>query len=260
MPEKSGRKRTGNYRVLIVDDDPEIRLYVARELGEYYKFETAANGKEALKLLLTEHFDCVVSDVMMPEMDGLTLLRMIKTNSNISDVPVIMLTSKSDVQHRLEGLKKGADAYMAKPFSLEELHVTINNLVNNVLRLRGKQRDRVVDIQVEGNDEQLMDRIMKSINENMDNPEFNVDMLTREVGVSRAQLHRKLKDMTGIPTSEFIRNIRLEQAARLLCEQKLNIAQVSLEVGFSNQAHFSTVFKKHFGMSPSEYIVRKGGK
>ena len=94
----------------------------------------------------------------------------------------------------------------------------------------------------------------------MDNPEFNVDMLTREVGVSRAQLHRKLKDMTGIPTSEFIRNIRLEQAARLLCEQKLNIAQVSLEVGFSNQAHFSTVFKKHFGMSPSEYIVRKGGK
>lgn len=266
MPEKSGRKRTGNYRVLIVDDDPEIRLYVARELGEYYKFETAANGKEALKLLLTEHFDCVVSDVMMPEMDGLTLLRMIKTNSNISDVPVIMLTSKSDVQHRLEGLKKGADAYMAKPFSLEELHVTINNLVNNVLRLRGKfsgaqqQRDRVVDIQVEGYDEQLMDRIMKSINENMDNPEFNVDMLTREVGVSRAQLHRKLKDMTGIPTSEFIRNIRLEQAARLLCEQKLNIAQVSLEVGFSNQAHFSTVFKKHFGMSPSEYIVRKGGK
>jgi len=105
-----------------------------------------------------------------------------------------------------------------------------------------------------------MDRIMKSINKNLDNSDFNVDMLTKEVGISRAQLHRKLKDMTGIPTSEFIRNIRLEQAARLLKEQKLNIAQVAFEVGFSNQAHFSTVFKKHFGVSPSEFIQRNGEK
>ena len=266
MPDRKGRKSASNYKVLIVDDDPEIRLYVSRELGEYYKFEEAPNGKEALKLLLTDHFDCVITDVMMPEMDGFTLLRMIKTNANISDVPVIMLTSINDVQNRLEGLKKGADAYIAKPFSLEEIHVTINNLVNNVLRLKGKfsgaqqQKDKVVDIQVEGNDEQLMDRIMRSINKNLDNPDFNVDMLTKEVGISRAQLHRKLKDMTGIPTSEFIRNIRLEQAARLLKEQKLNIAQVAFEVGFANQAHFSTVFKKHFGVSPSEYVQRNGEK
>jgi len=217
-------------------------------------------------MLLTNPFDCVITDVMMPEMDGFTLLRMIKTNTNISYIPVIMLTSKNDVQNRLEGIKKGADAYIAKPFSLEEIHLTINNLVNNVLRLKGKfsgaqqQKDKVVDIQVDGNDEQLMDRIMKSINKNLDNSDFNVDMLTKEVGISRAQLHRKLKDMTGIPTSEFIRNIRLEQAARLLKEQKLNIAQVAFEVGFSNQAHFSTVFKKHFGVSPSEFIQRNGEK
>lgn len=262
--ERKSRRGTGGYRVLIVDDDAEIRQYVSRELGEHFKFAEAANGKEALQLLLTEHFDCVITDLMMPVMDGFTLLRMIKSNVNISDVPVIMLTSKADHQNRLDGLKKGADAYIPKPFSLEELHLTINNLVSNVLRLRGKfsgaqqQKDKVVDIQVEGNDEQLMDRIMKSINKNLDNADFNVDMLTREVGISRAQLHRKLKDMTGIPTSEFIRNIRLEQAARLLREQKLNIAQVAFEVGFANQAHFSTVFKKHFGISPSEYVQRHG--
>ncbi|MBM6993925.1 MAG: response regulator [Prevotella sp.] len=266
MLDKKGKKPTSTYRILMVDDDPEIRLYVCRELGEYYRFDEASDGKEALRMLLTDHYDCVITDVMMPEMDGFTLLRMIKTNINISDIPVIMLTSKNDVQNRLEGLKKGADAYIAKPFSLEEIHVTINNLVTNVLRLKGKftgaqqQKDKVIDIQVEGNDEQLMDRIMGSINKNLDNPDFNVDMLTKEVGISRAQLHRKLKDMTGIPTSEFIRNIRLEQAARLLKEQKLNIAQVAFEVGFANQAHFSTVFKKHFGMSPSEYVQRNGEK
>lgn len=261
--DKNGKKPTTNYHILIVDDDPEIRQYVSRELGEYYKFEGAADGKEALKMLLTEKFDCVISDVMMPEMDGLTLLRMIKTNSNISDIPVILLSSKSDVQNRLEGLKKGADAYIAKPFSLEEIHVTVNNLVSNMLRLKGKysgaqeQKDKVEEIHVVGNDEQLMDRIMKSINENLSNSEFSVEMLTKEVGISRAQLHRKLKELTGIPTSEFIRNIRLEQAARLLKEQKLNIAQVAFEVGFSNQAHFSTIFKRHFGVSPTEYIQQK---
>ncbi len=141
--------------------------------------------------------------------------------------------------------------------------MTVNNLVSNMLRLKGKysgaqeQKDKVEEIHVVGNDEQLMDRIMKSINENLSNSEFSVEMLTKEVGISRAQLHRKLKELTGIPTSEFIRNIRLEQAARLLKEQKLNIAQVAFEVGFSNQAHFSTIFKRHFGVSPTEYIQQK---
>ena len=108
--------------------------------------------------------------------------------------------------------------------------------------------------EVTGNDELLMERIMKSVNKNLSNSDFNVDMLTQEVGISRAQLHRKMKEMTGISTSEFIRNIRLEQAARLLREQKINITQVAYTVGFSNLAHFSTIFRKHFGISPSEYM------
>ena len=251
------------YRVLIVDDDVEIARYIQSELSHYYKFGLCHNGKEGMKELLTgEGYDLVVSDVMMPEMDGFTMLRLIKTNINISHIPVVMLTSKADVGNRLEGLERGADAFLAKPFDMEELHLTIDNLIQGRQRLKGKftgaqqQADKVEQPEVKGNDEQLMERIMKAINKNLSDSDFNVEMLTQEVGISRAQLHRKMKELTGISTSEFIRNIRLEQAARLLKEQKINVTQVAYTVGFSNLAHFSTIFRKHFGVAPSEYAAQ----
>ena len=262
---------TNRRRVLIVDDDTELANYIASELGRYYKFTISSNGREGLKVLLdsvadgtSPDYDIVISDVMMPEMDGFTMLRLIKTNMNISHIPVIMLTSKADVANRLEGLERGADAFLAKPFDMQELHMVIDNLIHNRQRLKGKfsgaqqQADKVEMPEVKGNDELLMERIMKAINKYLSDSDFNVDMLTREVGISRAQLHRKMKEMTGISTSEFIRNIRLEQAARLLKEQKINITQVAYTVGFSNLAHFSTIFRKHFGVSPSEYADREG--
>ena len=255
---------SSKYRVLIVDDDMEMARYVSTELGRYYQFGICLNGKEGLKELLTNEYDVVVSDVMMPEMDGFTMLRMIKTNINISHIPVIMLTSKADVANRLEGLERGADAFLAKPFDMEELHMVIENLVQSRLRLKGKysgaqqaQADKVEQPEVRGNDEVLMERIMKVINKNISDSDFNVERLTQEVGISRVQLHRKMKEMTGISTSEFIRNIRLEQAARLLKEQKINVTQVAYTVGFSNLAHFSTIFRKHFGVAPSEYAERE---
>ena len=208
------------------------------------------------------HYDLVISDVMMPEMDGITLLKRIKDNPNISQLPVIMLTSKAEVEHKLEGLKSGADAYIAKPFNMEELHIQIDNLIDNVRRLRGKfsgavsQEERVENIEVKGNDEALMERIMRSVNANMSNPDFNVDTLAADVGISRAQLHRKMKEMTGISTGKFLRNLRMEQAARLLREGKVNVSQVADRVGYTDLAHFSTAFKSHFGQSPSEYPAR----
>jgi len=245
-----------------VDDDQELANYIAGELGKYYKCSTCQNGREGLKELLTNEYDIVVSDVMMPEMDGFTMLRMIKTNINISHIPVIMLTSKADIANRLEGLERGADAFLAKPFDMEELRMNIENLIHNRQRLKGKfsgaqlQADKVEQVEVKGNDEILMERIMKVVNKHLNNSDFNVDMLTQEVGISRAQLHRKMKEMTGISTSEFIRNIRLEQAARLLKEQKINVTQVAYAVGFGNLAHFSTIFRRHFGISPTEYAER----
>ena len=258
--QRSGASK--NSKILLVDDDIEICRYIKTELSDWYRFVICNNGKEALKQLLTDDFDLVVSDVVMPEMDGITLLRNIKGNANISHVPVIMLTSKSEISDRLEGIKLGADAYLAKPFSLEELHLTVDNLIDNVRRLKGKfsgalkQDGKVEKIEVKGYDEELMERIMKVVNENLSDSDFNVEKMCDEVGVSRTQLHRKLKEMTGVPTSEFLRNIRLNEAARLIRERKINITQVSYMVGFANNSHFSTAFKKYFGMSPSEYAAK----
>lgn len=263
---ESTSKRTQasrNFNILIVDDDAEIAHYIKTELSDWYRFEHASNGKEGLKMLLTGKYDLVISDVMMPEMDGVTMLKKIKGNSNVSDIPVILLTSKSEVENRLEGLRKGADAFLAKPFNMEELHILIDNLVDNVRRIRGKysgaqgQKAKIEQIQVKGNNDALMERVMKYMNEHLADPDLNVEKLTEDVGISRAQLHRKLKEIAGVSAGEFIRNLRLEQAARLIEEGQINITQVAYSVGFSNQTHFSTVFKKHYGMSPSEYAETK---
>lgn len=249
------------FRILIVDDDCEFANYIIAELGDKYKFDHAINGKEALKTLLTGQYDLVVSDVMMPGMDGIALLRRIKENPNISQLPVIMLTSKDAVEDKLKGLKSGADAYIAKPFIMDELRIQIDNLIVNVHRLRGKfsgalqQEERVRNVEVKGNDEALMTRIMCSVNANMSDPAYTVDELASDVGLSRAQLHRRVKEITGIATGRFLRNLRMEQAARLLREGKVNVSQVASSVGYIDQAHFFTAFKTHFGISPSEYMA-----
>ena len=263
--ESTGKRTQANrnFNILIVDDDAEIAHYIKTELSDWYRFEHASNGKEGLKMLLTGKYDLVISDVMMPEMDGVTMLKKIKGNSNVSDIPVILLSSKSEVENRLEGLRKGADAFLAKPFNMEELHILIDNLVDNVRRIRGKysgaqgQKAKIEQIQVKGNNDALMERVMKYMNEHLADPDLNVEKLTEDVGISRAQLHRKLKEIAGVSAGEFIRNLRLEQAARLIEEGQINITQVAYSVGFSNQTHFSTVFKKHYGMSPSEYAETK---
>ena len=256
-------KAEGNT-ILIVDDDTELSAYVARELSSHYRCITAANGREALQTLLTApegSISAVISDVMMPEMDGFTLLRLIKTNPRVAHLPVVMLTSKTDIASRLEGLDRGADAYLAKPFTTAEVAATLHNLLAQRQLLHGKfsgaQQAGVERAEIpeqRGNDELLMDRIMESINKHLADSDFSVDQLCAEAGISRAHLHRKMKEMTGLPITEFIRNIRLEQAARLLREQKLNITQVAYTVGFSNLGYFSTVFRKHFGIAPRDYI------
>ena len=261
--EPKKKQASRNFHILVVDDDAEIARYIQSELSEWYRFTYAPNGKEGLKTLLTGSYDLVISDVMMPEMDGITMLKKIKSNANVSDIPVILLTSKAEVENRLEGLRRGADAFLAKPFDMEELHILIDNLVDNVRRIRGKyteaqgQKTKIESVQVKGNNDALMERVMKYINEHLSDSDLNVEKLTVGVGISRAQLHRKLKEITGVSAGEFMRNIRLEQAARLLEEGKINIAQVAYSVGFSNQTHFSTVFKKHYGVSPSEYAETK---
>lgn len=262
-PASSTIRPANHYRILFVDDDAELCSFIVRELAKYYHVDTCYNGRDAMKTLLNTPYDLVVSDVMMPEMDGFTLLRMIKKNPVVNHIPVIMLTSKADVANRLEGLEGGADAFMSKPFNIHELHVVINSLISNVLRLKGKftgaqqQKDKIEEKQVKSNDEALMERVMQAVNKHMDDSDFTAEQLATEVGLSRTHLQRKMKDITGLNVKEFVRNLRLEQAARMLREQKLNVSQVAYSVGFSNLAHFSTVFRKHFGVSPSEYVAQQ---
>lgn len=263
-PQHTARSQGNrNIRVMLVDDDSELTQYIARELAQWYRFEQFTNGRDAMQALLQRPADIVVSDIVMPVMDGIALLKEIKGNTLTSDIPVVLLTSKGEADDRLHGLSLGANAYLEKPFSMDELHTVIDNLVDNVRLLRGKysgsrdQADRLEVPKTVGNDEQLMARIMKAVNAHLADPDFNVEALTREVGISRAQLHRKLKEITGVSTADFIRNLRLQRAAELLAEGKVGVTQVAYDVGFGSQSHFSTVFRRHFGVSPRDYAAKR---
>lgn len=261
--EETGKMKSHktNYKIVIVDDDDEIRQFLEAELGLQHKIYACRNGKEGLEAVLKHQPDIIISDVVMPEMDGISLLKAVRVNPNVSHIPFILLTSKAEYKDRIDGLSKGADVYLGKPFVIEELKVHIKNLIETRLLLKGKfsgardQEGKIEMPQTKSGDERLMERVMNVINKFMSDPEFNVEMLAREVGLSRVQLHRKLKDITGVSTASFIRNLRMKKAAALLQEGKMNISEVADEVGFDNQANFSTVFKKFYGSSPSEYAA-----
>lgn len=256
--EKGEKSRT-NYHVLVIDDDDDLRKFLVDSLSVYYRVDTAINGMDGLKKAITKQPDIVISDVMMPAMDGIQMLKELKKNINTNHIPVILLTSKTEFANRIEGLEQGADAYLGKPFSVEELHTLIGNLIANRIRLKGKysgsstQEGKRMPIVLQSNDEVLMERIMKVINKNLNNPMLSVEMLTQEVGMSRTHLHRRIKGMTGLTPSDFIRNIRLIQAAELLKKKDITVTQVAYTVGFSSQTHFSSAFKKMYGISPTEY-------
>ncbi len=255
------RRRT-SYRVVVVDDDDELRTFLQTELGETYHVATYADGQSALEGIVAAPPDLVVSDVVMPRMDGFELLKRLKRNTKTSHVPVVMLTTKTDHQARLEALGQGADAYVDKPFNMEELEARIASLIANRIRMRGKfsgvqeQEDTVRKVELKGNDAALMEKIMKAVNSRLDDSDFNVEALADEVGLSRVQLHRRMKELTGITVGEFIRNLRLQQAAKLLERGDTTISQVTYAVGFANPTHFAASFKKHFGVTPSEYMAK----
>ena len=264
IADKPKRKRVAaSRRILFVDDDKELRDYIRRQLEESgYKITTADNGADALKIINEGNIDLVICDVKMPVMDGLTFLRLMKSNVDTHHIPVIMLSSKNEIADRIEGWDKGADGYLGKPFNIEELDTLIDNLIGNRLKLKGKfSGAQNVDAskaapELKGNDEALMEKIMSIINSQIDNPDLNVEMLGRSVGISRVQLHRKLKDIIGMTPSDFIRNIRLKRACLLLQKPDVDVTQVAYAVGFSSQPHFSTAFKRYTGFSPTEYRQR----
>ncbi len=260
--EKSKIKSKTHYKILVVDDEEDIRNYLRDELKEWFKVSVAANGKEALKYILQEKPNLVISDVVMPEMDGIMLTKKIKSNININHIPVILLTAKASDEEKAEGLETGADAYVSKPFKIDLLKVRITNLLENRERLEHKASDNAENIAMikpvvlKSSDQILYEKIIRIINENISDPDLNVEFLANGVGMSRVHMHRKLKELTNQSARDFIRSIRLKQAADLLTGQKLTVSEVVYALGFTNLSHFSNSFREFYGISPREYAEK----
>lgn len=251
--------------VLVCEDDAAIREYIHSELSSDFVIKECSNGKEGWDYVIKnpQKVDLIISDVMMPVMEGTTLCQNVKSNYNTSHIPVILLTAKSTDADRIAGISIGADAYITKPFNVEILRTTALQLLITRQQLQGKYvmakkaEEKIDKVEVESPDDMLMSRIMKVINSNMDNPDLSVEFVADKVGVSRVHFHRKVKELTGQTPRDYIKTIRLKQAARLLSEKRLDITDVSYAVGFRSLSTFSTSFKNMYGMSPSEYMNKK---
>jgi len=247
--------------ILLVEDDDDMRRYIYGELQDEYNIIEATNGKSGLAKAQKLIPDLVITDVMMPKMNGIELCRTLKTSPDTSHIPVIILTALGDMDHQIEGLETGADSYISKPFQTKHLRVRIEKLIE--LRRTLKERFSksinmdAQEMQLTSTDERLLQKVIDYIRKNLENPELSVESMSKELGISRTHLHRKLKALTGQSPVEFIKVIRMKQAAYLLNTGKLSISEVGYRVGYSTPSYFSSSFNAHFGMSPSAYMEKQ---
>lgn len=259
--EKSGNRI--NATIIVVEDDNEIRGYLHSILSSHYrKVVTYSNAEDAYKdiIMMSEAPELVISDVMLDGMDGLSFTKKLRQNARTNHIPVILVSAKSDLDDIKKGIDSGADHYIVKPFSSEILMSTIYNVMSNRHLLKVKfsgnqeQEERLERIKMDSSDEVLMQKVMNIINRNLSSTDFSVEKLADEIGISRAHLHRKLKELTNLSTRDFIRSIRMKQAANLLKENKFSIAEVAYATGYANPSHFSNVFKEYHGVTPTQYM------
>jgi DNA-binding response OmpR family regulator len=243
---------------MIVEDNTDVIHYLESILYPEYSIRIATNGKEALELAFEIIPDIIISDVMMPVMDGFILCEKLKTDERTSHIPVILLTAMASDIKKMEGLETGADDYIIKPFNDKELKVRTRNLIEQRRKLREYfSRNLSIspkDIAVTSADEKFMIRAMDIIEKSMSNPEFGVNIFGKEIGMSHSQLYRKIHALTNFTPVELIRIMRLKRAASLLKQKYGNISEVAYETGFSSPSYFSDCFQKQFGKSPTEFI------
>jgi signal transduction histidine kinase/DNA-binding response OmpR family regulator len=247
--------------LLIVDDNEDFRIFMRYSLELQYRVRLAVNGKEAWEMMQEELPDLVISDVMMPQMDGNELCRLIKQDKRTAHIPVILLTARQNTEAKLEGLQTGADDYVTKPFNMTILVLRIRKLIE--LSRYHRVTQGMIDpapseIVITSLDEKLIEKAIKYVEDNMSRTELSVEELSRGLGMSRVHLYKKLLQITGKTPIEFIRVIRLKRAAQLLRESQLHVSEVAFEVGFNNPKYFSRYFKDEFGVLPSVYQEKEG--
>ena len=244
--------------LLIVEDNRDVIRYLMACLEPVYQLVTAENGKIGVEKAIEMVPDIIISDVMMPEMDGFELCDTLKNDEKTSHIPIVLLTAKADVESKIAGLKRGADAYLPKPFHKEELLAQLENLVEQRKKLQLRYQGAALpepepeDVATAMEDAFLL-KARALVEDNMDKADFDISWLAHEAGMSRVQLFRKVKALTDDSPSMFVRAIRLQKAKTLLRTTQLNISEIAYEVGFSDPAFFSRVFREEFGMSPTEY-------
>lgn len=253
--------KTYPYTILITEDDDEVRCFLERELSPHFKTRTAANGKDALRVLEEEEISLVVSDVMMPEMNGFELCRMIKSQLPFSHIPVILLTALTDERQRIFGITGGADDYIQKPFHTDYVKIKIIHLLQERRKLRERLLEKLRDNKlllsepekVESIDDAFLRKFAEQIEAVYADPEYNVEKLSETLGLSRGHLHRKIKELTGTSPVEFLRTYRLNKATQLLRQNAYTVSEVAYRTGFSSPAYFSKCFKAIYGVTPTEY-------
>ena len=245
------------YSILVAEDNKEVRKFIQESVDQEYSVLLAEDGLQAWNMVTSEIPDLVITDIMMPVMDGLELCKKIKQDDRTSHIQVIMLTARAMSQDKIKGLKTGADDYIIKPFSVDEMRVRVNNLIEQREKLRKKYAEQIHldwgELIVTSPDEQFLKNLTGIVKEHMQDAAFDVRALQSRFAMSPNNLYKKLKALTGYSAVELIRVMRLHHAKSLIKQNKLRITEILMEAGFSNHSYFSKCFKKQFGMSPKEY-------
>jgi YesN/AraC family two-component response regulator len=258
ITEKNRNHSEETPTLLIVEDNKELQNYLFNYFNDIYNVIIASNGIEGLELTMKHNPNIIISDLMMPKMNGVEMCKKIKTDINTSHIPVIILTAKSGLENEKEGLETGADEFILKPFNIENLKLRIENILRTkqswVKKFRSDSGSNTWKELSNKLDQNFLEKSINIIKKNIDNPDFSVEIFAIEIGMSRSALFKKLKAITGQSTSEFIRIVRLKKAAKLLKSAEYSITEVIFMVGFSDPKYFRTCFKKLFGKNPSEYL------
>ncbi len=245
--------------LLIVEDNADLAGVIRNQFKDEYTVLIASNGEEGIQKAIKYVPDLIISDIMMPKQDGIQLTQKLKSDERTSHIPVILLTARADDKDQLTGIATGADAYVTKPFNKELLVTRVKKLIEERNRLRKKYSQEVIllpkEIAITSADEKFLNNIQRIIEHQLTDAEFNAEMFSKEMGMSRMQLHRKLKALLGVTTSEFIRTERLKTAAHLLKQSDANVSEIGYAVGFNDPSYFTRCFKEHYGVSPKEYTA-----